>query len=52
MSRFCYKYVPKNGTNDRDGTRARVRETGHCPCPVSRPDLPVPCPVFDLGVGA
>ena len=37
LSRFA-------GTNDRDGTRARIRETGHCPVPFSRPVLSRQCP--------
>lgn len=37
MSRFA-------GTNDRDGTRARIRETGHVSRPVSRPVLSHACP--------
>ena len=32
------------GTNDRDGTRARIRETGHLSRPVSRPVLSPRCP--------
>lgn len=32
------------GTNDRDGTRARIRETGQLSRPVSRPVLSPACP--------
>lgn len=47
MSRFGYKYVPKSGTNEAGRDRARVRETGRCPVPLSRPVSPVPCPVSE-----
>ena len=45
MSRISYKYVPKNGTKEAGRDRARIRETGRCPFPLSRPVLTVPCPV-------
>jgi hypothetical protein len=44
MSRFFFKSVPKNGTNNRDGTRARIRESGHCPVPFPVPFCPWPVP--------
>lgn len=33
---FCPDLPQKTGTNDRDGTRARIRESGR----LSRPDVP------------
>jgi hypothetical protein len=41
---FC---AEKRDEKKRDGTRARVRETGHCPVPFSRPVSNVPCPVVE-----
>jgi hypothetical protein len=44
MSRFVTEMSRLPGQKHRDGTRARERESGHCPVPMTVP-IPVPaCP--------
>jgi len=45
MSRFEEKVSRFTGTNDRDGTRARIRESGQCPVPFPVPFWPVAVPI-------
>lgn len=44
MSRFAAEVSRNNGTNKRDGTRARISRPGHCPVPVGVPFCPADVP--------
>lgn len=45
MSRFESEVSRFTGTNDRDGTRARIRESGQCPVPIPVPFCPASVPI-------